>query len=187
MCRSGRSREKKERGNVKTRKKNEGTSRQPPHFPFSDTLTPPSRTRSLTSPSSSDTPPPWTPEPGHLHLETSLLLMMFLFGHWRLRSEDVTFNGTMTTPTSPKTDSCWSRDPTVSHSSDVPSLDPPRYHVMWSGKYTNNRAPDVSSRVNQSDYFLWSGRSHSASDTTRESIYVSEPKRLRSSSGHGGG
>jgi hypothetical protein len=54
----------------------------PAHSPFSDTFdSPPSRARSLTSPPPSDPPPSSTPEPGHLHLEVSLLLMMFHFGH----------------------------------------------------------------------------------------------------------
>ena len=53
-------------------------------------------------------PPLSTPDPGPLHLEDFLLLMMFLFGH-RLRSEDVDFNGTLTTSTSPKTD-CVGRE-----------------------------------------------------------------------------
>jgi hypothetical protein len=36
-------------------------------------------------------------------------------------------------------------------------------------------------------YFLWSDCFHSAFDSAGESLYVSESKRLRSSSGHGGG
>jgi hypothetical protein len=42
---------------------------------------PPSRALSLTSPSPSDPPPFSTPDPAQLHLEVSILLMMFLFGH----------------------------------------------------------------------------------------------------------
>jgi hypothetical protein len=46
-------------------------------------------------------------------------------------------------------------------------LDPPR---GFTAENTNNGTPDVFSRVNQSDYFLWSGRSHSAFDTGGDTI-----------------
>jgi hypothetical protein len=59
--------------------------------------------------------------PLHLlrHLNLGLYILRFPSSWWwsfldtRLRSEDVVFNGTLTTPTSPKTDSCWSGDPTT--------------------------------------------------------------------------
>jgi hypothetical protein len=75
-------------------------------------------------------PPLSTPEPGPLHLEDSLLLMMFLFGH-AVEIRKCSFQRHADDSHLPKADSCWSRDPTSPGCRTA--LDPPRYHVMWPG------------------------------------------------------
>jgi hypothetical protein len=75
-------------------------------------------------------PPLSTPDPGPLHLEDSLLLMMFLFGH-AVEIRRCSFQRHADDSHLPKADSCWSRDPTSPGCRTA--LDPPRYHVMWPG------------------------------------------------------
>jgi hypothetical protein len=112
-------------------------------------------------------PPLSTPESGSLHPEDSLLLMMFLLGHAveirRCRFQRNADNSHLP----PKADSCWSRDPT-----------PP-------GCLTSPRRV-FTGELNRSTFC---GLTVFIRCSTRreESLYVSETKRLRSSSGHGGG
>ena len=75
-------------------------------------------------------PPLSTPEPGPLHLEDFLLLMMFFFGHAveirRCRFQRHTDDFHL-----PKDRLCWSREPPTP--GDPIPLDPPRFHVMCPG------------------------------------------------------
>jgi hypothetical protein len=119
------------------------------------------------------TPPPSTPGTWKLHLEVSLLLMMFLFGHVveirRCRFQRYTY------------DSYLPKDRFVlvgrSHSFPLVGCFPSRPSPIpcnVTGVSQGSIPITVTSTClhggTQSDYFLWAGCSHSVFDTTGESL-----------------
>ena len=106
-----------------------------------------------------------------------------------MRSEDVAFNDTLTTPTSHRQIRVGReipQSPTRRVSLSRPSPIPCNVAGVSRGRIPITVPSTGLHGWTYADYFLWSGSFHSAFDSVGESLYVSEPKRLRSSSGHGG-